>query len=42
MQATAVSLQELIKKVAQCFKINAENLKSASKERRITDAETGI
>jgi len=38
LQVSAVSLQVLINKVAQCFKIDAENLKSASKERRVTKA----
>ena len=38
LQISAVSLQALFDKVAQCFKIDAENLKSASKERRVTKA----
>jgi chromosomal replication initiation ATPase DnaA len=42
LQVNAVSLQALIDKVAQCFKIGAENLKSASKERRITKARRAL
>ena len=38
LQVSAVSLQALIDKVAQCFKIDAENLKSSGKERRVTNA----
>jgi putative transposase len=38
LQVSAVSLQALIDKVAQCFKIDAENFKSAGKERRVTNA----
>ena len=42
LQVSAISLQALIKKVAQCFNIDAENLKSASKERRITNARRAL
>jgi hypothetical protein len=42
LRINAVSLQTLIEKVAQYFKINAENLKSASKEHRITKARRAL
>jgi chromosomal replication initiation ATPase DnaA len=35
---SAVSLQGLMDKVARYYKIEAENLKSSSKERRVTEA----
>ena len=42
LQVSAVSLQALIDKVAQCFKIDAESLKTASKERRVTKARRAL
>ena len=38
LQASGISLEALIKKVAQQFKIDPENLKSASKERLVSKA----
>lgn len=38
LQLSVISLPTLIEKVAQYFKVEAENLKSASKERHITKA----
>jgi len=38
LQARGISLEALIQKIAQHFKIDAENLKSASKERLVTEA----
>ena len=38
MQVSAISLQGLVDKVARYYKIDPENLKSASKERHITEA----
>jgi chromosomal replication initiation ATPase DnaA len=42
LQITAVSLQTLIDNVAQCFKIDPEDLASASKERYITRARRAL
>jgi hypothetical protein len=38
LQVSAISLQGLMDKVARYYKIEAENLKSSSKERRVTEA----
>ncbi len=38
LRVSAISLQELTDKVARCYKIEAEDLKSSSKERRVTEA----
>ena len=38
LQANAISLRALIEKVSHYYKINSENLKSASKERLVTEA----
>ena len=35
---SVISLQGLIEKMARCYKIDSENLKSASKERPVTEA----
>jgi len=42
LQISAVSLQELIDIVMQCFKIDPEDLTSASKERHITRARRAL
>ena len=42
LRINAVSLQTLIEKVAQYFNIDAENLKSASKEQRVTKARRAL
>ncbi len=38
MQVSVISLQGLVEKVARYYKIDPKNLKSASKERPITEA----
>ena len=38
LQVSVISLQGLVEKVARYYKINPKNLKSASKERHITQA----
>jgi putative transposase len=42
LQITAISLQALIDIVAQCFKIDPEDLASAGKERHITRARRAL
>lgn len=42
LQVSAISLPALIEKVAHYFKIDPENLKSASKERRITETRRAL
>ena len=42
LQVNVISLPALIARVSHCYKIDPENLKSASKERAVTEARRGV